>query len=238
MLINMVLPGAVETARLPKEYRKSDKAAGLYDLLSSAFYGNAGTGSFGVGPDVSGSVVPPSTGDFTFTYSGSYTDNRVNGIGDVKLNTSGTLTVLSGKATVSVYILGAGGGGYYNDPYTAWASGGGGGNQTIEVELTPGTYDIVIGTGGAGKVDLGTASGEYAGNGGSTTAFGFTSTGGTGGGIDAFYDGEAGTGGIPNGADGAAGTTKLVAGGSPNGGSAGFEVANNGGDGYVELTFI
>lgn len=180
-----------------------------------------------------------------FTYSGNYTDNRVNGIGTVRLNTSGTLEVTNGKATVSAYILAGGGGGatrfnnsgYY---YRYNAGGGGGGNQTVVAELTKGTYEIVIGAGGAGN-NGGSASSARAGDGGSTTAFGYTSTGGLGG--YASGSATAGAGGSPNGS---AGTTDsapsaehvAASGGSPNGGGAVNSTVYAGGDGYVELTFL
>ena len=171
---------------------------------------------------------------FAFTYSGDFTDSRVDGIGDVTLNTSGQL-VTSGKTVrVRVYILGAGGGGS-QDLALMSASGGSGGQQTVEVELIPGTYDIVIGTGGAGKYARSGAG--TGGTGGATTAFGYISTGGTGG--TPGRQGTtlaAGAGGTPNGN---AGGTGNVAGGSPNGGpsNGGSAAANSGGDGLVRITF-
>lgn len=170
---------------------------------------------------------------FAFTYSGDFTDNRVNGVGTVRLNTSGTLTVTGKAVTISATIVGAGGGGIYASNANS-VSGGGGGIQDVEVTLEAGTYDIVIGVGGAGyaNTSLSLATG---GTGGNTTAFGKTSTGGTGG--DLYYGVRtAGKGGTPNGQDGGIGR---VAGGSPNGGSSTgtTAAANNGGDGYVELTF-
>lgn len=176
---------------------------------------------------------------FSFTYSGNYTDNRdADGKGTVRLNTSGTLTVLSGTATVSVYILGAGGGAAKNNK--GRASGGSGGYQAIEVELVPGTYLIIIGTGGAAA--NGTSAAVTAGNGGDTIAFNITSTGGIGGYLASAGGYNAGDGGTPNGAEGSGsnGSNMVdnVAGGSPNGGSVVNGVANSGGDGYVELTFI
>lgn len=185
---------------------------------------------------------------FAFEYSGNYTDNRdADGKGTVRLNTSGTLTVLSGKATVSVYILGAGGGGVYTESFIGGASGGGGGYQTVEVELAPGTYEIVIGTGGATSVIYSTYV-VTAPSGGDTIAFGYTSTGGKGGAVS--YDTyTAGNGGSPNGGKGKTGSydgNRNVAGGSPNGGgfTTGTSTSDrdptnvtNGGDGYVELTF-
>lgn len=213
-------------------YRKSDGVVGLYDLVNGVFYTNAGTGTFTKGADVGGSG---SSGELLeFTYSGSFVDERdANGIGDVTLNTSGTLTVLSGKATVSVYILAGGGGGITSYDDYASVSGGGGGNQTVEVELAPGTYEIIIGTGGAGHTTM--FGGLYAGNGGNTTAFGKTSTGG--GGAETYSAFRPGSGGSPNGGNGSVG--KFSSGGSPNGGASNgtTAAANNGGDGLVRITF-
>ncbi|MBR5291712.1 MAG: hypothetical protein IKU32_02220 [Clostridia bacterium] len=210
-------------------YRKADTVVGLYDLANGVFYSNIGTGTFAKGADVSGSVTPPATGDFAFTYSGNYTDNRVNGIGDVTLNTSGTLTVTGQTVKVKVYIL-AGGGGGCVDPVAYCGGGGGGGYQTIEVELVPGTYEIVIGTGGTALKGNGTA-----GNGGNTTAFGVTSTGGKGGYTGSTYGG--GAGGTPNGVAGIRSATGDATGGSPNGGSVVDEVPQPGGNGLVRITF-
>lgn len=38
-------------------YRKADNIAGLYDLVNGVFYGNAGSGAFAVGADVSGGLA-------------------------------------------------------------------------------------------------------------------------------------------------------------------------------------
>lgn len=243
-------------------YRKSDNVAGLYDLVNNVFYTNAGSGVFAVGADSNkravatitpGGVIPMQyalrrrmmikcDSKIEFEYTGNYTDNRdENGVGTVRFTSSGTLTVLSGKATVSAYVLGAGGGGAfdaYNYNHFYHASGGSGGYQTVEVELTPGTYDVVIGVGGAG------VDGESGGNiqgrkGGDTTAFGTVSTGGNGG--KAQYGGYGGTGGTPNGNSGSFVDTNsavTIAGGSPNGGQATqWASKNRGGKGYVEITF-
>ena len=175
---------------------------------------------------------------FAFTYSGDFTDARVDGIGDVTLNTSGTLTVLSGKATVSVYILGAGGGGaiHIGSEATSSASGGGGGYQTVEVDLAPGTYEIVIGLGGNAKKGIGAA-----GNGGDTVAFGITSTGGKGGYAASTVSASvAGKGGSPNGNAGSKiflFDSATLSGGLPNGGSCAVSTVNSGGNGLVRITF-
>ena len=178
---------------------------------------------------------------FAFEYSGNFTDNRdADGKGTARLNTSGTLTVLSGKATVSVYILGAGGGGlykYYSGYYTR-SSGGGGGYQTVTAELSPGTYEIIIGTGGLATT-ANQWDGKQAGKGGDTTAFGYTSTGGTGGtSATGNFSGTGGKGGTPNGNDGQSLVDGDTLGGAPNGGDSLSGTPSPGGDGYVELTFI
>lgn len=173
---------------------------------------------------------------FAFTYSGDFTDERVDGIGDVTLNTSGQLVTTGKTVRVTVYILGAGGGGAQAGTARG-GSGGGGGKQTITVELTPGTYDIVIGTGGTGYYNA-TASSFVdltGGAGGNTSAFGATSTGGSGG-HTSRNNNTAGAGGTPNGNSGESG---LTSGGAPNGGASngGSAAANNGGDGLVRITF-
>lgn len=165
-----------------------------------------------------------------FTYSGSFTDERdKDGLGDVTFNTSGTLIVTKGEALVSVYILGGGGAGNVNSMYpNSGGSGGGGGQQTVWVTITPGTYSIVIGSGGKGLYNN---SVNPITDGGTTTAFGYTSTGGKHGAPNV-----AGAGGTPNGVAGGVGA---VAGGSPNGGSSVYSGSNEspGGSGLVRITF-
>lgn len=182
-------------------------------------------------PGAAGSAEEP----FAFEYSGNYTDNRVDGIGTVRLNTSGTLTVTGAPVTVTATIVGGGGGGFRDiSEQSLSASGGGGGIQTVEVILGKGVYEITIGTGGEGKYTA--AINASAGSGGATIAFGKTSTGGAGAAMVSANP-KVGAGGTPNGQSGKIG---YVAGGSPNGGGATSTTAagNNGGDGYVELTFI
>ncbi len=180
-------------------------------------------------------------------YTGNYTDNRdKHGIGTVRFTSSGTLTVLSGTATVSAYILAGGGGCYVSSPQGVVSTGGGGGNQIIEVELSPGTYEITIGLGGAKKYHTATTSSGSASSGRDTIAFGYTSTGGQGGRMSSST-GQYAAGGIPNGGQGTVGghysSALSRAGGSPNGGgydSTQTNYANRavaGGNGYVEITF-
>ena len=171
---------------------------------------------------------------FAFTYSGDFTDSRVDGIGDVTLNTSGTLTVTGKAVTVRVYILAGGGGAASWTGMPRNGTGGGGGNQEVEVELTPGTYEIIIGSGGT--IYRAAAEGT-AGAGGDTTAFGVTSTGGKGG-KAAYPQSVGGAGGSPNGSAGvnAQGMT-VAAGGAPNGGGISGSTPQPGGDGLVRITF-
>lgn len=172
---------------------------------------------------------------FAFTYTGDFTDSRVDGIGDVMLNTSGTLTVTSGTATVSVYLLAGGGGCFaYGSAGERFGTGGGGGNKTVTITLEPGMYQIVIGTGGAAKQSG--VAGEYAGTGGNTTAFGETVTGGTGGGLAGMQI-VGGTGGTPNGGNGTHTYSNTISGGTPNGGGVSASQPQPGGSGLVRLTF-
>lgn len=183
----------------------------------------------------------PPAQEFAFTYSGDFTDNRVDGVGTVRLNTSGTLTVTGESKTVSAYLQAGGGGGaqmYRSGVEYHGASGGGGGYQTVEVTLEPGTYEIVIGAGGTAA--NATNANSIGGTGGDTSAFDYTCTGGIGGRVYSNYTRVAGTGGSPGGGNGNASwnTSSLsVAGGSPNGGRVSGKTGYAGGDGYVNLTF-
>lgn len=180
-----------------------------------------------------------------FLYTGDYTDNRdADGKGTVRFNTSGTLSVLSGKAVVSVYILGGGGGGALSGGSSgprAKSGGGSGGYLTVDKELETGDYEIIIGSGGAGKSGTSAATGA---TGGETVAFGYTCTGGSGGYANkTAATGEGGAGGSPYGNNGeyssaSSSSPATALGGSPNGGSASKSGANDGGDGYVEITFF
>lgn len=178
-----------------------------------------------------GTIKPILPSDTDFTYTGNYTDD---GSGVVRLNSSGVFTAYK-TLKVLVHIVGAGGGAAYKSAY-GWAAGGGsGGNQEVEMNIVPGTYEIVIGTGGKGAINTSTdTSNPSATNGGNTSAFGYTSTGGERGQTNYYATIIPGAGGSPNGNAGDSSGN----GGSPNGGSVVNGVAQNGGDGYVELTFI
>lgn len=180
---------------------------------------------------------------FAFTYSGDFTDERVDGIGDVTLNTSGQLVIPEQTKipVVTVLIQGAGGGAAcWTQVWAKASAGGGGGYQTVEVELSPGIYDIVIGAGGA-AINLTSGNGTHAASsGGATLAFGCTCTGGSGGTISNYIANcSGGVGGLPNGSAGGynAYGSSSASGGSPNGGSVVNSVAQPGGNGLVRITF-
>lgn len=176
--------------------------------------------------------------EFSFEYTGNYTDDIIGSNRVIKFTSSGTLTV-TGVRMGTLYMLAGGGGAQYDTGYKNVMSGGGGGNLTIsDFALSNGTYDLAIGMGG--KAHTGKHSnGKYSGDGGDTTGFGYTCTGGTGGGEN-IYTPYGGTGGSPNGGNGSTpgkGILRAVAGGTPNGGSISNPItANPGGDGYITLT--
>lgn len=187
---------------------------------------------------------------FAFTYTGEYTDSRVDDVGDITFTTSGLLTVTSGTATVSVYMLAGGGGGAIWGK-TSGASGGGGGYQTVIVTLDPGTYEVIIGAGGDKYATSQDGDTGTAGDGSSTSAFGYTCTGGKGAKAGPDNIRVAGAAGSPNASAGTTGihdisASGLLKGGDPNGGgiylqsamdSSEVGTAYNGGDGLVRMTF-
>lgn len=184
-------------------------------------------------------------GAFDFTYTGQFTDTIVGSNRVIEFTSSGTLDV-SGSVTGDIYLLAGGGGAQHDTGYDNVMSGGGGGNLTVNnFILSNGTYDLVIGAGGSPYTGKYT-NGKRSGDGGDTTGFGYTCTGGTGGGENA-YTPYGGTGGSPNGGNGSTpgkGVVKAVAGGTPNGGpittvASGIGItyrADPGGDGYITLT--
>ena len=130
---------------------------------------------------------------------------------------SDTFTVTSGVGTVEALIQAGGGGGGRNT--VRGARGGAAGGllvvSDIPVDSVTGDYTITVGVGGTG----GTSA--LAGNGGNSTAFGFTAVGGGGAlqtdTIAAGAAGGSGGGGFPGGA----GTPGQGTNGSSMGGIAG-----------------
>lgn len=123
-------------------------------------------------------------GSSVFTATGG-TISTINISGtNYKLHTftntgSNTFTVSGASGTVDVFLVGGGGGG-------GMLGGGGGGGGVIQASgiVNPGTYSLVVGSGGTGVVgwtNTGTA-------GGSSSAFGITCLGG---GCGYYYSGSA-----------------------------------------------
>lgn len=167
---------------------------------------------------------------FQFTYTGTYDDKRVDGVGSIDFLTSGTLSVLSrGKA--NLFLRGGGGGGGGGADYESGIYGGGGGGgggsgyavTYLDSTIAVGTYVMTIGTGGAG--------GGYGGGatGGSTNALGKAVSGGAGGQPGSGTSGGHGGAGMSSGERGDSGATLYGDawggfggdGGTPNGGNGG-----------------
>ena len=121
-------------------------------------------------PDT-GSVAQ--TNGFSYTFLASGGTESISGAYRIHTFTGGgTLTVATG-GTVEALIVGGGGAG------GASLAGGGGGGAVLYAAskaVAQGSYTIVIGAGGTGYADTAVPGT----NGGATTAFGETATGGTG----------------------------------------------------------
>lgn len=142
----------------------------------------------------------------------------------IKFLTSGTLTFLSTLSHgIDVFLVGGGAGGVaYVGTMVATAGGGAGYTRTQKnVSVTRGTsYSITIGAGGAGKKVNGSAGSATGNNGGNTSAFGYTASGGKAGKAGYHYDeytaeyrynwadgGNGGSGGAPDVGGGGTGGT-------------------------------
>ena len=201
----------------------------------------------------SGKIIP-----VTFNYTGQYSteDDGTNYI--ITFITSGVLTIENLQdSEVSVYLLAGGGGAalaYDDGYYMSYATGGGGGNGTYSTTIKSGTYPIVVGAGGS-SYKAASFSQAKAGDGGNTSAFGFTVTGGGGGTVGNRNMTPAqiiaGAAGSPNANAGPASWTYdccNLGGGSPNGGGitktttstendnfSYYQQVSAGGNGYVKL---
>lgn len=137
--------------------------------------------------------------------------------------TDGMLTVLSGSAVLDVAVVGGGGGG---GRHSVNGGGGGGAGEVIviRVVLGPGTYPVVVGTGGAGA-----SAGVAAEEGGDSSFAGIVALGGGRGGGNSFAATGGGNGG------GGAGQSGFTAGGVGRQNDGGDGVAGSaagGGGGY------
>ena len=143
-----------------------------------------------------------------FTYTGTY-EYIDDGGGNwrIKFLTSGIFTPMK-DMIIDAFLVGGGGGGGQTDSTYKLSSGGGGGYTTtqLNIALTAKTeYPIVIGTGGPPSTTTGIPGSGTSGasNGGNTTAFSQTASGGKEGrirksGRGAVADGGAGGSGGGN----------------------------------------
>lgn len=145
-----------------------------------------------------------------FTYNGEYSlTDEGNNQWYMILRTSGTLKFTKLNSAVDIFLVGGGGGGAKTGESKWWAGGGGGGSGYIKTVsgISPSlntNYTATIGAGGGAGVNGGTtsifsqsASGGYAAPGRSG------GNGGSGGGGGGYTNGAGGNGGT----NGSAGTT-------------------------------
>lgn len=180
------------------------------------------------------------TGGQVTTYTSGGITYRVH-----TFNVSGTFTVSAGCYANVTYLIVAGGG---SGGGSVGGGGGAGGLLTGTYAVSPGSYSIVVGTGGAQQ------NSEVGGvPGGNSSAFGLTATGGGGGassrsglagiaadtggsgGGGSQYSGStgAGTGAAGTAGQGYAGGNCAVAGYGPGGGGGAGAVGSNGAASYV-----
>jgi hypothetical protein len=187
--------------------------------------------------------------------SGSDTWNYVSWFHTQTTNQTKTLQVLSGETNEArLLLIGGGGAGGWDDNASADAGGGGGAGQVlVENNLTvvSGSYNVTVGRGGLAPLPI--DAGDQGGDGGNSSAFGFTAefgaggggtfptnagrnaVGGSGGG--SAENGTAGTGSQSNGGDGNANASGGGGGATGNGANGGTN-GGNGGPGITLTGFI
>lgn len=175
----------------------------------------------------------------TVTYNGNYVIHTFTSNGTFQLTAPSNITA-------NILVVGGGGGGGYD------GGGGGGGGAVVyqsNYTLTAGTYDVIVGSGGAATSATGGAIGAAAlGKQGSASYFGSITAagGGAGGGkagvgaTGASGGGTGHTGGTTGGSatagyagGGASSTAGGGGGGAGSAGALGATSAGNGGNGVV-----
>ena len=119
----------------------------------------------------------------SFTTTCTFETKLENGYWYIYLKSNGIFAFHYSKSQVDIFVCGGGGGGGISGGEWSYGGGGGaGGYQTTKYGMAIGTesYDIEIGAGGAVES-----------TGGTTTAFGLTASGGSGG--SGQTPGKAGT---------------------------------------------
>lgn len=203
---------AAEASTLPRRRFLGAGAATALGITVSALP-VAATASTNILVPSSGTAFDASTDGSTSTPSGT---TAATGVSYRVFTTNGNFVVDgSGYLNADVVLIGGGGGGG-----RAWAGGGAGGAVSLHrnQQLEPGTYPVVIGTGGAGATGL-----ESAGAVGGATSFGAVGVGLTlsasgGGGGTSGEDAFGGAGGVSPAGTGS--------------GSSSFQGGGGGGYGY------
>lgn len=161
------------------------------------------------------------------------------GQGQQVFNTSGTFTVPAGVTSVTVECWGAGGGGSTRTSGGRGGGGGGGAYATSIFPVTPGNYNITVGTGGSGSTAGGNTS--FGTNlvvaAGGNSGVNNSATAGSGGNIAAstgtirYEGGNGADGGALWSGGGGGGAGSTGAGGNASGATAGTGTSLNGGNG-------
>ena len=201
-----------------------------YDLSTNA--GSTWTGFTALSPADASSPITISGLVFGTTYSVKL--KAVNALGTGSSESSAVSFTTASLSVEYLVVAGGGGGGGY---YSAGGGGAGGYRSSVSTEnsgrlssaespltMTPGTYSVVIGTGGAGGATTNGANGTTSSFGGiSATGGGLGGTGGLSGAVGGSGGGAGGNGGI-----GAQGTSNQ---GFAGGLTSGFAPKYGGGGG-------
>ena len=142
---------------------------------------------------------------------------------------SGTFVVTAGTGNIEYLLVGGGGGG----GNIGGGGGGGGLRESLSYNITPGSYSVIVGTGGDG-----TAAYNVAGaNGGDTSFNGIIATGGGGGGSYGNPTGVNGNNGGSGGGGGCSESSGIPAGGDGNTPATVPLQGYNGGAGFIRGEF-
>ncbi len=178
----------------------TDGVVGLYDVVTSTFYANAGSGAFTAGDEYGKFARKIFSGSIEVTYTGAHTVKQITKGGILynlyTLTGSGTLTV---SEPVQAWICGGGGNGNSGTlSNTVLAGGGGSGGFVKSGNLSAGSYVVTVASRGGTTtiIQNGTTKLSAAGGSNSTTMHD-GGNGGSGGGAGyrrSYNYGSAGTG--------------------------------------------
>ena len=161
--------------------------------------------------------------------SGSDTWNYISWFHTESTNQNNTLQVLSGTTTdAKLLLIGGGGAGGWDDNVSADAGGGGGAGQVRyinNVSVSSGSYSITVGKGGLAPLQV--DAGDQGGDGGNSSALGYTSGYGAGGG--GTFPNNAGRNAAGGSGGGSAESGTIGTGTQSNGGSSNANASGGGG---------